>query len=89
MLIKKLQKQQDLLLVIGAEKVPRYVYEYADANIAIGNQPHSEVAALAIFLDRYTNGAWMTKQFHGNIQIIPSERGKQVISKEKQQEVKQ
>ena len=34
--------------VVGAEKVPPEVYQAADFNVAVGNQPHSEVAALAI-----------------------------------------
>lgn len=75
--------KKDLLIIIGAEKVPRYYYEIADFNISVGNQPHSEVAALAIFLDRYTTGMWQKKKFNGNIQIIPSIKGKKVVSKEK------
>ncbi len=81
--IKKINKKKDLLVVIGAEKVPGYVYELADYNISIGNQPHSEVAALAIFLDRYTKGAWADKKFDGSIEIIPSNTRKKVITKEK------
>ncbi len=45
------------------------------------NQPHSEVAALALFLDRYTKGMWSRKKFDGKIEIIPSNKGKKVISK--------
>jgi len=81
--IKKIDKKKDLLVVIGAEKVPGYVYEMADYNVSIGNQPHSEVAALALFLDRYTKGEWTNKKFNGNIEIIPSNTRKKVISKEK------
>ncbi len=80
--IKKIDKKSDLLVVVGAEKVPPYVYEMADYNISIGNQPHSEVAALAIFLDRYLDGRWINKKFNGKIQILPSNKGKKVISKE-------
>lgn len=81
--IKKINKKKDLLIVIGAEKVPAYVYEIADYNISIGNQPHSEVAALAIFLDRFTKNMWLDKKFNGKIQIQPTNKGKIVISKEK------
>lgn len=81
--IEKIDKKKDLLIVIGAEKVPGYVYEIADYNISVGNQPHSEVAALALFLDRYTKGSWENKKFNGNIEIIPSNTRKKVISKEK------
>jgi len=70
---------KDILVVVGAEKVPRDVYEMADFNVAIGNQPHSEVAALAVFLDRLFGGKELTRQFKGaRLVIIPSERGKVV-----------
>ncbi len=79
--IKKIDTKDDILIIVGAEKVPYYFYEAADYNISIGNQPHSEVAALALFLDKYTKGAWLTKKFDGKIEIIPSNKGKKVISK--------
>lgn len=81
--IPKIDKSKDLLVIVGAEKVPGYIYEMADYNIAVGNQPHSEVAALAVFLDRYNEGAWQNKDFDGKIEIIPSNKGKIVKSKEK------
>jgi len=81
--IRKIDKKQDILIIIGAEKVPPYVYQKADFNISIGNQPHSEVAALAVFLDRYTNGLWQNKKFNGKIEIQPSNKGKKVIQKDK------
>jgi tRNA (cytidine56-2'-O)-methyltransferase len=56
--IGEIRESEDILVVVGAEKVPYEVYKMVDYNIAIGNQPHSEVAALAIFLDRCTNGGW-------------------------------
>lgn len=80
--ITKMDKNKDLLVIVGAEKVPPQIYEMADFNISIGNQPHSEVAALAIFLDRYTDGAWQKKRFNGKIEILPSDKGKRVISKD-------
>ena len=41
--IKKIDKNKDLLIIVGSEKVPSHIYEMADFNISIGNQPHSEV----------------------------------------------
>jgi len=79
--IKKIDTNDDLLVIVGAEKVPYYFYEAADFNVSVGNQPHSEVAALALFLDRYTKGMWSRKKFDGKIKIIPSNKGKKVISK--------
>ncbi len=76
-----LDTNKDLLIIVGAEKVPPYFYEVADLNVSVGNQPHSEVAALALFLDRYTKAAWRSKDFHGNIQIVPCVKGKKVLSK--------
>lgn len=70
---------KDLLVVVGGEKVPFQYYEKADFNVAIGSQPHSEVAALAIFLDRITSGAWEDIGFKkARLRIKPSERGKNV-----------
>lgn len=48
---------RDKLVVVGGPKVPGEIYALADYNVAIGHQPHSEVAALAIFLDRLYQGS--------------------------------
>jgi tRNA (cytidine56-2'-O)-methyltransferase len=80
--VADIDADRDLLIIVGAEKVPPYYYQIADMNVSVGNQPHSEVAALALFLDRLTKGAWQRKDFHGNIQIIPSNKVKKVFSKE-------
>jgi tRNA (cytidine56-2'-O)-methyltransferase len=82
--LNKIPKKQDILIILGAEKVPSYYYQIADYNVSIGNQPHSEVAALAIFLDRYTTGQWIQKDFNGDITIIPSNKGKNVKMKNKE-----
>lgn len=79
---ERMGKGKDLLVVVGSEKVPREVYDEADFNVAVGNQPHSEVAALAIFLDRLFKGRQFEKSFDGKIKIIPSKRGKKVVSKD-------
>lgn len=44
--------EDKIMIIVGAEKAPTRAYKLADWNVAIGNQPHSEVAALAVFLDR-------------------------------------
>jgi len=76
-----LNRKKDILIIIGSEKVPFYYYDIADYNVAVGNQPHSEVAALALFLDRYTTGTWQTQKFKGELEIIPSKKGKHVKSR--------
>ncbi|WP_456372195.1 tRNA (cytidine(56)-2'-O)-methyltransferase [Methanocaldococcus sp.] len=78
--IRKLSKDKDILVIVGAEKVPKDVYELADYNISIGNQPHSEVAALAIFLDRLFEGKTLYRDFeNAKIKIIPSNDRKVVL----------
>ena len=70
-------EKRSLLIVVGAEKVPGIVYEVADYNVAISNQPHSEVAALAVFLDRLFEGKELEKEFiNARLKIIPCEKGK-------------
>ena len=69
----------DLMVVVGAEKVPREVYDLAHRNISVGNQPHSEVAALAIFLDRLKGGKAVERDIEGRMKIIPNPRGKTVV----------
>lgn len=69
-----------IMVVVGAEKVPADLYELADFNVSIGNQPHSEVAALAVFLDRLFEGRELLKKFEGaRLEVIPSPRGKRVM----------
>ncbi|MDK2915091.1 MAG: tRNA (cytidine56-2-O)-methyltransferase [Thermococcaceae archaeon] len=80
---EELRAGKDILVVVGAEKVPKEVYEIADYNVAVGNQPHSEVAALAVFLDRLLEGEGLRREFKGaRLKIIPQERGKKVIQLE-------
>lgn len=66
-------KNQDLLIVVGAEKVPRWVYENVDYNISVGNQPHSEIAALAVFMDRIQEGDIKQEFKDADIHVVPSE----------------
>jgi tRNA (cytidine56-2'-O)-methyltransferase len=80
--IKKLRKKKNLLLIIGGEKVPGEVYTIADANIAVTNQPHSEVAALAVFLHEYFQGKEFGKKFEkAKLKIVPQSKGKKVNEK--------
>ncbi len=68
-----------ILVVVGAEKVPPEVYQLADWNIAVGNQPHSEIAALALFLDHLYMGSELRARFeHAELEIIPNRAGKKV-----------
>jgi len=60
--MKKLRKK-NILLIVGSEKVPFEIYKSADYNIAVTNQPHSEVAALSVFLHEYFKGKELNKRF--------------------------
>jgi tRNA (cytidine56-2'-O)-methyltransferase len=78
----KLRSAEKMLIVVGAEKVPPEVYQEADFNVAVGNQPHSEVAALAIFLDRLCEGEGLHQDFEGKLTVLPCERGKRVVERD-------
>lgn len=79
----QLRKEENLLIVVGAEKVPREIYDLADYNVGIGNQPHSEISALAIILDRIQKGEQFKNSFLGaKRKIIPTKKGKNVLVKE-------
>ena len=78
-----ISEEEKLLIVVGAEKVPREIYELADYNVAIGNQPHSEISALAIFLDRIQKGKQFEIDFEGGKRkIVPTKKGKNVLVSE-------
>ena len=68
-----------LLVVVGAEKVPFEVYEQAEWNVAVTNQPHSEIASLAVFLDRLYDGEELDREWADAEQrVVPKETGKRV-----------
>ncbi len=69
-------RKRKMLVVIGGEKVPPEVYKTADYNIAVTSQPHSEVAALAVFLNESCSPG---KFRNAKIRIVPQERGKRLI----------
>lgn len=80
---EKIRKEENLLIVVGAEKVPREIYELSDYNVGIGSQPHSEISALAILLDRIQAGQQFEKDFpNAKRKIIPTKTGKNVQVKE-------
>jgi tRNA (cytidine56-2'-O)-methyltransferase len=77
----KNKTKKDIIIVIGSQKVPTEVYQLADYNVSVTNQPHSEIAALTILLDRLNPNA-LTKDFQDNnfkkakIKITPCNKGK-------------
>jgi tRNA (cytidine56-2'-O)-methyltransferase len=78
----EVRKEEKILIIVGAEKVPREAYDMSDYNVAIGNQPHSEISALAILLDRILQGQYLEKKYSdGEREIVPTKKGKNVIIK--------
>lgn len=71
---------EPLLIVVGAEKVSFDVYETADWNVGVTNQPHSEVAGLAVFLDRLFEGRELDREWtDADQRVVPMETGKKVV----------
>jgi len=80
--IRTLRKVRNLLVIIGGEKVPPEVYQECDFNISVTGQPHSEVAALAIFLHEYFRGKELSRRFRKvGKRVVPQERGKKLVSR--------
>ncbi|HDD45907.1 MAG TPA: tRNA (cytidine(56)-2'-O)-methyltransferase [Candidatus Aenigmarchaeota archaeon] len=74
------RKGKDILVVVGGEKVPAELYKIATYNVSIGTQPHSEIAAIAIFLHELFEGKELTKEFEdAKIKIVPQKSGKKTI----------
>ncbi len=81
--IKKSGK--DVLAIVGSQKVPKefFLADVADLNVAVGNQPHSECASLAVFLDRLLDGRPLATGFgDARLRIIPQKRGKRIVERE-------
>ncbi|UPV74128.1 tRNA (cytidine(56)-2'-O)-methyltransferase [Halorussus limi] len=69
-----------ILAVVGSQKVSFDVYEAADWNVGVTNQPHSEVAGLAVFLDRLFEGRELDREWEDADQtVIPKATGKKVV----------
>lgn len=74
-----LTEDTPILVVVGAEKVPFDVYELADWNVAVTNQPHSEIASLAVFLDHLFESRELDREWEdADRVVVPKETGKQV-----------
>ena len=83
----KIPTDTPIAVVVGGAKVPGEIYKLANYNVAIGHQPHSEVAALALFMSELMGGVAGPAQFPGarlEIQSHPS--GKVVIDRNEDSE---
>jgi len=78
--IADIRKEDKILVVVGSEKVPGEMYEMADYNVAVANQPHSEISALALFLDHLYEGKELDLTFdHPEIEVVPTKVGKTTL----------
>jgi len=69
-----------IAVVVGGAKVPGEIYKLADYNISVGNQPHSEVAALALFMNILMGGVADSDNFpDARLEVKPHPSGKVVI----------
>jgi tRNA (cytidine56-2'-O)-methyltransferase len=77
--IREAHRDGPMLVVVGAEKVPFDVYEHADWNVAVTNQPHSEVAGLAVLLDHLFEGRELDREWRdADRRVVPKATGKRV-----------
>jgi tRNA (cytidine56-2'-O)-methyltransferase len=81
--IRAAHESQPVLVVVGSQKVPFDVYDAADYNVGVTNQPHSEVAGLAVFLDHLFDGRELGREWEGGEKrVLPMETGKRVVPAE-------
>ena len=70
---------KNLVIFVGAEKVPGNVYAESTLNVSVTSQPISEISALAILLDRIMHGKEFSLKFPGKLRVVPMEKGKKVV----------
>lgn len=77
--ISKIKREKNVLIIVGGSKVQGEIYQLSDFNISVTNQPHSELAALTIFLDKYFDSKELDKKFvKAKSIIVPQEKNKLV-----------
>jgi tRNA (cytidine56-2'-O)-methyltransferase len=78
------ESSKDKLIVVGGSRVPTKVYQEASWNVSVTNQPHSEVAALSIFLHTLFEGKEYEINFNDSeLKVIPTAHGKKVLTRDK------
>lgn len=81
----EIPKDKPAVIVVGGTKVPAEVFSIADHNVSVGNQPHSEVSALGVFMESWLGPVEESSKFAGGqIEVVPSERGKKVVNHEEE-----
>ncbi len=77
--LPRLRRTAQVLLVVGGAKVPPELYRRATLNVGVGHQPHSEVAAVAVVLERLLGLPKPVRAGIARRRIVPSARGKRVL----------
>jgi tRNA (cytidine56-2'-O)-methyltransferase len=78
--IGEIRARDEILVVVGAEKVPGGVYGLADYNVSVTGQPHSEVSGVAVFLDQLFEGTELDRTYpDAELRIEPSRDGKRTM----------
>ena len=79
--LPRLARFPRVLLVVGGAKVPPDLYRLATFNVAVGHQPHSEVAAVAVVLERLRGLPRSGGFARATRVIVPQRRGKKVVER--------
>ena len=77
--IPKIRRDKPLLIIVGGAKVPGDVYKMCQHNVAVGNQPHSEVAALALFMDAWFGESGSELRFDDARLVIEGINGGKIV----------
>jgi tRNA (cytidine56-2'-O)-methyltransferase len=77
-ILPRLRRSARVLVVVGGAKVPAPLYALASHNVAIGNQPHSEVAALAVALVGLGGVPGPERFRRARRRIVPTAHGKRM-----------
>jgi tRNA (cytidine56-2'-O)-methyltransferase len=77
--LKKKLINKNILIIVGGSKVPKEYYKLADYNIAVGNQPHSEISSISTILYLLNPKFIENNNFKNkNIEIVPNNNYKNI-----------
>ena len=77
--IQKIRRDKPILVVVGGSKVPSDVFKICQHNVAVGNQPHSEVAALALFMEAWFGDSATERNFDDARLVIEGVNGGKLV----------
>lgn len=81
--IPTIRRDKPIMIVVGGAKVPGEVFKLCQHNVAVGNQPHSEVAALALFMEAWFGDSGTDRNFeNARLVIEGTNKGKIVHENE-------